>query len=567
MTEHNDGYDRVPNAVEVSVWIVSSFQHSAPDDLDLPHALIVPSSNNWNDFGYRHYAEMRVRNEEGDARSFHLKIAFEGANGTDTYLNAVLEERSSPVSLVSIESPYLSLLHEESAYRELVEHLGFEESVGLLRSLRDLSLMRVEGMDDAATRMFESEAAYTGLLRSSDAYGALERGARHIRPKPTTAVGDAASTFSAAVRLPNIDNTYDLEFLFGDDLELPSRSAVLIGENGTGKTQLLSSLVRSVAEPSDDGVVEGLNATRIIVFSSVPTDPFPRTIGAWRGLDYVYYATNARDEGSDGVMHAALAFCRRDAGTPFLLNGNERSRWSLLKRALNSIGMWEELHVPLREIGDGEEEFGETIRTKNGLYAPVRLKMGEKRDLDLTRRVDPSRPVIVTDDDEDARALSSGEYAMLRFAVQAVASIEQGSLLLLDEPESHLHPRYITQLMVLLDELLEATRSIAIIATHSSYVVREVPRSQVFVLRVDEREGRTERPRLQTLGASVDAISQFVFGDLSIDPRYHKRLLDWAKAVQPDEDIEALVDAHAESLNAETISFLARKLQPDDSVE
>jgi energy-coupling factor transporter ATP-binding protein EcfA2 len=110
--------------------------------------------------------------------------------------------------------------------------------------------------------------------------------------------------------------------------------------------------------------------------------------------------------------------------------------------------------------------------------------------------------------------LSSGEISFLRFAAQASLHIENGSLLLLDEPETHLHPNFISQLVLLLDNLLLATGSAAIVATHSAYFVREVFPSQVTVLGIDQ-EGfvAAERPRLQTFGADVGAISYFVFGE------------------------------------------------------
>ena len=86
--------------------------------------------------------------------------------------------------------------------------------------------------------------------------------------------------------------------------------------------------------------------------------------------------------------------------------------------------------------------------------------------------------------------------------------------MLLDEPETHLHPNFVSRFVALLDSLLAQTGSAAIVATHSVYFVREVFREQVTVLRVGE-EGRIEAsaPILRTFGADVGAISYFVFGE------------------------------------------------------
>jgi len=102
----------------------------------------------------------------------------------------------------------------------------------------------------------------------------------------------------------------------------------------------------------------------------------------------------------------------------------------------------------------------------------------------------------------------------LRFAALAGLYVENGSLLLFDEPETHLHPNFISQFVALLDGLLGQTGSAAILATHSVYFVREAVEDQVLVLRSDpDRVITAETPTLKTFGADVGAISYFVFGE------------------------------------------------------
>ncbi len=82
-----------------------------------------------------------------------------------------------------------------------------------------------------------------------------------------------------------------------------------------------------------------------------------------------------------------------------------------------------------------------------------------------------------------------------------------------ERAETHLHPKYISNLIEVLYSLLKATKSIAIIATHSAYVVREVSRDNVKVMNVEDGLLSFDTPRMQTFGASIDTISQFAFGD------------------------------------------------------
>lgn len=144
---------------------------------------------------------------------------------------------------------------------------------------------------------------------------------------------------------------------------------------------------------------------------------------------------------------------------------------------------------------------------------PDRLPQGaEQRVLERFASIDvkkePTRVVA-----GEGYPLSSGEISFLKFAAQLSLHIENGSLLL-DEPETHLHPNFISRFVSLLDGLLEATGSAAIIATHSAYFVREVFREQVTVFSVDnDNMVRVQRPKLRAFGADVGAISYFVFGE------------------------------------------------------
>ena len=156
---------------------------------------------------------------------------------------------------------------------------------------------------------------------------------------------------------------------------------------------------------------------------------------------------------------------------------------------------------------------------------------------------------------------------MLRFAAQAASTIEQGSLILLDEPETHLHPNFISNLMEILDSLLQSTGSIAIIATHSAYVVRETPRDRVNVLTLENRQIRIDRPRMQTFGATIDSISQFVFGDTTISHNFQKTLSEWADQTGRELGIDGVIEQYGAQLNSESLSFIARRLNEPPAAE
>jgi len=101
--------------------------------------------------------------------------------------------------------------------------------------------------------------------------------------------------------------------------------------------------------------------------------------------------------------------------------------------------------------------------------------------------------------------LSSGERTFLSFGLRGAARLITGSMLIMDEPETHLHPNLVAGFMRILAKLLTETKSIAIIATHSPFVVRELPGRCVHIVDFDEdRVPSIGSAFLRTLGASID---------------------------------------------------------------
>lgn len=449
-------------------------------------------------------------------------------------------------------------------YRDVINALGFELGVSALRIMHDATVARVEGNDPLLLELTNSEDFHLGVLRNGGAYDALRRGGRYFRPDPPIAVEDLASNFVFSASMPIADNPYTLPFRFDDDGIFRDRTSVLIGRNGVGKTRLLKAIIdglykSNVPDRPRQRFLPALQPSRIIVFSSVPTDPFPRSIGAWHGVDYEYFAVNSEVHDRTDSLLASLIACRKTDQRNVFGEEQDKSRMDVIQEVLEPIGLWRGLHVPLR-VRNAEDTLPHVIEVEGQSYFPIRRILGEQNSILLIQQIDWDRKAIILDDHVQERQLSSGEYAMLRFAAQAASAIEQGSLLLLDEPETHLHPNFISNLMEMLDNLLQSTGSIAIIATHSAYVVRETPRDRVNVLTLENRQIRIDRPRMQTFGATIDSISQFVFGDTAISHSFQKTLAGWADQIGRDLGIDGVIEQYGTQLNSESLSFIARRL-------
>jgi ABC-type multidrug transport system ATPase subunit len=122
------------------------------------------------------------------------------------------------------------------------------------------------------------------------------------------------------------------------------------------------------------------------------------------------------------------------------------------------------------------------------------------------------------------RRLSSGHAIVLLSITRLVELVDERTLVLLDEPESHLHPPLLAAFVRALSDLLIKRNGVAIIATHSPVVLQEVPRSCAWKLRRSGRIAVTERPTIETFGENVGVLTREVFGYEVTKSGFHRML-------------------------------------------
>jgi len=108
-----------------------------------------------------------------------------------------------------------------------------------------------------------------------------------------------------------------------------------------------------------------------------------------------------------------------------------------------------------------------------------------------------------------------------------VEEVEERTLVLLDEPEAHLHPPLLSAFIRSLSNLLIDRNGVAIIATHPPVVLQEVPKSCVWNIRRSESEIKVERLEIESFGENVGILTREVFGLEVTQSGFHKLLKDW----------------------------------------
>lgn len=554
----------IPINTDMKVLLAQTFDEAAWQAVHERTLVVVPDGSGWNDFNNNFRARLHFVGFIEAHPPIDMRLMFASMADASVSVAAILGKRAHTGPEL-IEESFISVLADTDSYRILVERLGFADAFASLRQMHDAVVTRLEATDELTLGLAQSMAFVQSVLRDDATWDAFRQGERYLTPSSVPDVDDAAQSFNVEVQLKGMNGTHALDADFGHKFPLSRRILVLVGENGVGKTRFFRALIDGVQTVPDWDVPSQQappifnprpKFSRMVVFSSAASDPYPSQLPPWRGIDYRFHRMAGHPRGIvDDLAQSLLDFMRSE-GELTGLDG--RHRMQLLDTVLEPLGIKDHLYVEVAPAGEQSDLLPTPIRVGDRLYLPFFGTRGEQRRLQLQARMIPNAAPTVLVGTERARDLSSGEQSLLRFATQAVGSLRSGTMFLFDEPETHLHPRYVSIFMSMLDRLLEWSSSVALIATHSAFVVREVPARRVRIVRKTvEGEILIEPPGLQTFGASIDTISQFVFGDIEPKHRFQEVLDVWL-AESPLATLDEFRDRFREDLNAETLSYIAQ---------
>ncbi|MBK5502784.1 AAA family ATPase [Peribacillus sp. TH14] len=149
--------------------------------------------------------------------------------------------------------------------------------------------------------------------------------------------------------------------------------------------------------------------------------------------------------------------------------------------------------------------------------------------------------------------LSSGHQIILLSIAKTVELIVEKSLILIDEPETHLHPPLLSAFIRAISELIISENGVAILATHSPVVLQEVPKSCVSIIRKRGDYIKIDRPRFETFGENVGVLTEEIFGLEIRNTGFHSML---KKEVEKYKDYEIIIDRFNNELSIEAKSLI-----------
>ncbi|ENR8891345.1 TPA: AAA family ATPase [Citrobacter koseri] len=500
---------------------------------------IYPDKNNFNDFGLDSKVFIDIVDKE-----INKNISLPGFIGfiedykdlNGKYALDAISKNIEKLSLLN-EKPYFffTMLRELKDYRELVENYDVEEANKILFAINDITLT----VRDSESQRYKNVALGTDIfnksfIRNSESYFAYKNSSSVLKGLNYESVG----LLSKNITLSSKEVQHPiLSFNFDHHSELPKRVSILIGENGVGKSQLLRKIALAAIKGTDEisecdeaeNTINRVLINRLLAFSPTnesksvfPSDKIIKSKIWYRRFSLNRTPSRRNDINTNDII---IELARSNE------NIRELSRFEIFEKAISNLRNYFELALPLKDSN------------RQPLYIRDLNDYSEERRLQNFRAVDLSKDPVRYIQGK-SHPLSSGEISFIRFCSQICANIENGTLVLLDEPETHLHPAFINKFFAILDTLLSLTGSSAIIATHSVYFIREVFKEQVTVLRKGENGIlQLEKPRLSTFGANIGNISYFVFGEseptdvlLRVKRKILKEKISWSEVYNKYKD-------------------------------
>lgn len=446
--------------------------------------------NNWDDFDYKTLFSLVVFDTQGNKHHIgNVKIGFVKQRSGWTS-----EKISS--SFTTLLDNFYSLGQDADYYKNLVDNFSLETVSEVLTALGDVAHLpeRLVIADD-------EQAFHTSLLRSVRRLNIEQQFRRILR-------GEAALTKYNFFYEKSSNERYSgiqVAFKVKPNTKPSSNIHILIGRNGVGKTTLLNNMVnallpnRGMREETGFFAITSTFAEELII----PKDYFAGVVSVSFSAFDPFTPPDDQTDANAGLQYYYIGLKKRF---------DQQSRDQL----------------KLKDINDLCKEFTSSLKlcfaltAKKGRWIEAIRKLESDfnfAEMDLCQLVE-----IYTKDLSDNKQqftqkstalfmrMSSGHAIVLLTITRLVETVEEKTLVLLDEPESHLHPPLLSAFTRALSDLLVNRNGVAIIATHSPVVLQEVPKSCVSILRRTRLTLNVDRPESETFAENVGVLTREVFG-------------------------------------------------------
>tara|TARA_B100001179_G_C18587224_1_gene402811 strand:- start:346 stop:1860 length:1515 start_codon:yes stop_codon:yes gene_type:complete len=441
--------------------------------------------DNWDDFNFKTTFEL-VYIKDGDSDIKKLG-----------YLRIMVSSQESGYTPMpedvfnSLSDQYCSLGNDQSYYEEI---MGLEKDVReqILSGLRDCvydQSIYEENKNEAAMR--------ASLMRGADEY-------------------EITKLYKSILDGNIILTSYRFKYLVNENEDLaikvnvepysnpPSNVHVLIGRNGAGKTRILSGMADELTKNPNPAKISQKGK---LVFSSRPGFEKNRSSEKFANLVTIVFSAfdhfkPIRNNTSEESIPCTYVGLKTDAGNT--LKSQDDLNDDFMQSVEICLG------------GQRQSRWTDAIKTLNSdpIFAAYSLQ-------DLNNKDHLSQLEKIFDE------LSSGHKIILLTITKLVELVNEKTLVLIDEPENHLHPPLLSSFLRAISDLLIKRNGVGLVATHSPVVLQEVPQSCVTKIDRVKSQYSFTRPKIETYGENIDTLTRDVFGLEIEDSGFYKTIKDY----------------------------------------
>lgn len=478
-----------------------------PITLDSPLLIFWLKPKDWDDYTYKTTFDVRIITGEKKWKELGRIKIIKYAQQNNTWTKTYLAE-DNLLHFVKLPETYCSLAVNKDFYSNLKEFLEVHSITyeTVLDHLNDIYFSPEKGS------VFENNknpAFKLSLLRDSE-------GAYLFKQTKET---DIPIKFNASIKLNGADAPHTFEMDFSPYKKLPHRIFVLIGENGVGKTQLLSRLAIAI---SGYEIEDSNYFTQDIV---EPRGLFNNVIS----LSFSAY-DNFEVPSINDKTKTSYRFCGIRAPDGTIIDTS-----ALLRKTVETI---------LYLSPDREDQF---LKIATNIFPDLSL------DALVPHKGFKDRHIIMATNTLLGKT-SAGQRIALAVLANLVDKLDENSLVIFDEPETHLHPSLLTTIMSFMDKLLEIYKSYAIISTHSPLVLQQVPSRYIKrVIRI-ENTPKIIDIGIETFGENLTEISHNAFSINENTRDYKKTFIKLLE--QTNNDVDAVAEMFEKGLSLSARSLL-----------
>ncbi|MDU5335738.1 AAA family ATPase [Enterococcus sp.] len=307
------------------------------------------------------------------------------------------------------------------------------------------------------------------------------------------------SNYHFSYKINDIGET--LDFKVNHDVLPPSNIHTIIGRNGVGKSHVLNKMINSILSNGrdftfdtsyEDNFFSNILSVNYSTFEN--KEIFKNNSDRNKGQKYYHLSTKSESinkynyfnskeeqivpEGMDALFIESLISCF----------SKKPRRWSECIKILYSDPIFKSLNIlDLYNKYAFDANFNDFLRVTHNLF----------------------------------KKLSSGHKIVILTLTKLVELSEEKTLIIMDEPEMHLHPPLLGSFIRCLSYLLIDVNGVAILATHSPIILQETPVDCVYKLSRDGDFHKAERPSIETFGENIGILTSEVFGLEVIDSGFH----------------------------------------------